>query len=430
MSFLGKLKGMHSGPPAPPKRIDNHGYGWPEDEFEEDGYTYEAPPCERPAVKVPARTVEENVYLERSSGPDPSRHAPPPRPAKNIPTTKAMVNSPRVSQPPPVPQKLVEQHNLDETYIDPNIKMPPQINREEKPGKKAAPRKAPPSRPGPAPAPTPIPNLEDDVYLDPNEGQTEGSDELYLEPNAACPPPPGAGVRLPPPPKIITRVAPPPRAGPRNAPPARPLEAPPPRWHREAPPPVVKPPIPRALSSTHLPGDGKSVPPPEAKRPLFPIKPPPPGMKPHLPPPSLPLPSQSDAAVGGLKKSPLSGTEESRLQEKEWFAGNCDRKTAEAVLSKVNKDGSFLVRYSSAQNTQQPYTLVVLYRQKVYNIPIRYLELEHTQGYALGKEGKRNEEVFSSLQEIISHHMNKTILLIDSKSQAKHSTHLTHPVHP
>lgn len=55
------------------------------------------------------------------------------------------------------------------------------------------------------------------------------------------------------------------------------------------------------------------------------------------------------------------------------------------------QDGAFLIRHSSAQSTRQPYTLAVLYQQKVYNIPIRFLE--ETHGYALGKEGKKNEEV-------------------------------------
>lgn len=55
------------------------------------------------------------------------------------------------------------------------------------------------------------------------------------------------------------------------------------------------------------------------------------------------------------------------------------------------QDGAFLIRHSSAQSTRQPYTLAVLYQQKVYNIPIRFLE--ETRVYALGKEGKKNEEV-------------------------------------
>ncbi|KAG7481031.1 hypothetical protein MATL_G00062430 [Megalops atlanticus] len=399
MSFFGKLKNLHSGPPAPPKRIDNSpAYGWPEDEFdEEDGDTYEAPPCEPPPMKVPPRQVEENVYLGRL-----------PRPAKMTPIGKV--------------QKQERHHDSEETYIDPNAKKPPQINREEKPGKKLAVKKTPPSRPAPAPAPPPAAasHLEEDVYLDPNEGQGD-NDDLYLEPNAACPPPPRVAGRMPPPPKVMSRKAPPPMKKP-PVPGAQPIS-----------PPTAMPP--QLLPSAYLPGDSKTAPTPEVRRPPFPAKlpPPTPGMKPPLPSslkeskPSPPPPPQVDSTVGG-PKSTQSGTEESRLQDKEWFAGNCDRRSAEAVLYKVNKDGAFLVRHSSAQNARQPYTLVVLYRQKVYNIPVRFLE--DTGGYALGKEGKKNEEFFSSLQEIISHHKNNPILLIDSKSQAKHTTYLTHPARP
>ncbi|KAG9334026.1 hypothetical protein JZ751_009258 [Albula glossodonta] len=304
------------------------------------------------------------------------------------------------------PRKMGSPHDPEETYIDPNVKkrelsfrlqqgrvggpvwsptqekanpglqaqcgalpralfapvtLTPLVNREEKPGKKSGLRKSPPSRPVPAPAPAPP--VEEDVYLDPNEGQGD-SDDLYLEPNAGP-------MRMPPPPKTMTREAPPPR----------------------------------------------TAPPPEVKRPPFAMKP---------PPPTTHSKSQSPAHLSLCKWKVL--LEDSRLQDKEWFAGNCDRKAAEAILSRVNKDGAFLVRRSLGQNARQPYTLVVLYRQKVYNIPIRYLE--DTQGYALGKEGKKNEEVFGSLQDIVSHHKDKPILLIDSKSQAKHTTYLMHPSRP
>uniref|UniRef100_A0A668S0U4 SH2 domain-containing protein n=1 Tax=Oreochromis aureus TaxID=47969 RepID=A0A668S0U4_OREAU len=105
-------------------------------------------------------------------------------------------------------------------------------------------------------------------------------------------------------------------------------------------------------------------------------------------------------------------------QDREWFAGDCNRKTAEDLLQRINKDGAFLIRYSSAQSTHQPYTLAVLYQEKVYNIPIRFLE------------GKKNEEdrKIQDLDEMISYHKNNQLLLIDSKSQAKHTAHLTHPV--
>uniref|UniRef100_A0A672JAX5 B-cell linker protein-like n=1 Tax=Salarias fasciatus TaxID=181472 RepID=A0A672JAX5_SALFA len=119
-------------------------------------------------------------------------------------------------------------------------------------------------------------------------------------------------------------------------------------------------------------------------------------------------------------------TKQSGYENREWFAGNCSRKTAEDLLEKVNKDGAFLIRHSSAQSVRQPYTLAVLYQQKVYNVPIRFLE--DAQGYALGKEGKKSEEIFPSLDEMVSHHEINQLLLIDSKSQAKHTAHLIHPL--
>lgn len=379
MSFFGKLKNLHSGPPAPPRRTDNNaGFGWPQDEFDdEEGDMYEAPPCERPAVKVPPRQVEENIYLERTPNPAvPQRQAaPPPRPSK--------------------PSK------------------PPEIDRNEKPGRKEM---MPPPVIRPASAPIPA-AFEEDVYLDPNEEQ-EDSDELYLEPTAACPPAPRGPMRMPLSPKMPASI------------------------------PMMKPPVPRAKSNSVLPSlnEIKTVPPVEERRATFPTKlpPPTPSLKPPLPamlkeakprqavndtmrmasPPNPPMTEPKPvASFGGMRPTKQSGNE-----DKEWFAGDCSRKPAEELLMRINKDGAFLIRHSSAQSARQPFTLAVLYQQKVYNIPIRYLE--DTHGYALGKEGKKNEEIFTSLDEMISHHKNNQLLLIDSKSQAKHTVHLTHPVRP
>lgn len=49
-----------------------------------------------------------------------------------------------------------------------------------------------------------------------------------------------------------------------------------------------------------------------------------------------------------------------------------------------------MVRKSSGQDAQQPYTLVVFYKGRVYNIPVRFIPT--TQQYALGRE-KKGEEV-------------------------------------
>ncbi|XP_022621001.1 B-cell linker protein-like isoform X1 [Seriola dumerili] len=389
MSFFGKLKNLHSGPPAPPKRTDNNaGFGWPQDEFDdEEGDMYEAPPCERPAMKVPQRQVEENVYLERTSSPAvPQRQAaPPPRAGKALkPLQRANVFS-----------------------YEANTRKPPEIDRTEKPGRN---KMMPPPPVRSVPAPVPVSNTEEDVYLDPNEEQ-EDNDDLYLEPTAACAPAPRGPMRpMPPSPK--TALVP-------------------------SPIPMMKPPVPRAKSNSFLPSlnEVKTAPSVEARRATFPTKlpPPTPSVKPPLPanlkeakpsPPNHPMAGTKPvASFGGMRATKQSGNE-----SKEWFAGDCNRKTAEDLLQRVNKDGAFLIRHSSAQNSRQPFTLAVLYQQKVYNIPIRFLE--ETQGYALGKEGKKNEEIFTSLDEMISHHRNNQLLLIDSKSQAKHTAYLTKPARP
>uniref|UniRef100_A0A3Q2CHX9 SH2 domain-containing protein n=1 Tax=Cyprinodon variegatus TaxID=28743 RepID=A0A3Q2CHX9_CYPVA len=78
------------------------------------------------------------------------------------------------------------------------------------------------------------------------------------------------------------------------------------------------------------------------------------------------------------------------VYNKPWFASTCDRKTADDALLRSNMDGAFLVRKSSGQDVQQPYTLVVFYNGRVYNIPIRFVP--STRQYALGRE-KKGEEV-------------------------------------
>ncbi|XP_049906762.1 B-cell linker protein isoform X1 [Epinephelus moara] len=388
MTFFGKLKNLHSGPPAPPRRTDNNAeFAWPQDEFDdEEGDMYEVPPCERPAVKVPQRQVEENVYLERTSNPSPPQR--------------------QAAPPPPRPvNPLKPQPRSEDFFHDPKTKKPPEIDRSEKPGRQLMP---PPPVPS-APAPVPASNTEEDVYLDPNEEQ-EDNDDLYLEPTAACPPPSRGPIRMSPSPK--TALVPSPIS-------------------------VKKPPVPRAQSNSFLPSlnELKMAPSAEVRRTTFPTKPPPPtpSFKPPLPAnlkeakPSPLNPPMADtkpvASSGGVRATKQSGNE-----DKEWFAGDCNRKAAEDLLLRVNKDGAFLIRHSSAQSTRQPYTLAVLYQQKVYNIPIRFLG--DTQGYALGKEGKKNEEIFGTLNGMISHHKNNQLLLIDSKSQAKHTAYLTHPARP
>ncbi|XP_011614189.2 B-cell linker protein isoform X2 [Takifugu rubripes] len=383
MGFFGKLKGSHSGPPAPARRTENN-VGWPQGDYgHEDGDTYEAPPCQRAAVKVPQRQLADNVYLERSV-------AKPAVPQRQAP-------------PPPTSGRFVKSHQqAEDPFNDPNGRKPPAIDRNEKPGKKRL--LLPPVQS------LPPPPVEEDVYLDPNEEQEE--DDVYLEPTEACSPAPHRPMRT----------------------------TPSPQTHFGAPAaPMVKPPVPRAKSHSTLPSLNVEKTAEMRRATLAATLPPPPAPSVRPPPPvnmeakvreerleSSPIPvadTRTAVLPSGVRTTKQSGTE-----GKEWFAGDCNRKTAEALLLRVKKDGAFLIRHSSAQSSRQPYTLAVLYENKVYNIPIRFLE--ELRGYALGKEGKTNEEIFCTLDEMISHHQQNRLLLINSQSQAKHTTFLTHPACP
>ncbi|MGH0155651.1 UNVERIFIED_CONTAM: hypothetical protein FKN15_033637 [Acipenser sinensis] len=95
------------------------------------------------------------------------------------------------------------------------------------------------------------------------------------------------------------------------------------------------------------------------------------------------------------------------------------------TVSASQQDGSFLIRKSSGQDAKQPFTLVVFYKKKVYNIPVRYIE--SSRQYALGKE-KTGEERFGSVSGIIENHQKTPLILIDNQSNTKDSTKLKHPV--
>ncbi|XP_049665833.1 B-cell linker protein isoform X3 [Accipiter gentilis] len=145
------------------------------------------------------------------------------------------------------------------------------------------------------------------------------------------------------------------------------------------------------------------------------------------------LPKVPEAANRSLGTSPhssissISSTadQDAGVYSKAWYAATCDRKTAEDALYRSNKDGSFLIRKSSGQDSRQPYTLVVFYNRRVYNIPIRFIE--STRQYALGRE-KSGEERFDSVAEIVENHQHTSLVLIDSQNNTKDSTKLKHIV--
>lgn len=117
--------------------------------------------------------------------------------------------------------------------------------------------------------------------------------------------------------------------------------------------------------------------------------------------------------------------QEADVHCKPWYAGSCDRKSAEEALYKTNKDGSFLIRKSSGHDSKQPYTLVVFFNKRVYNIPVRFIEA--TKQYALGRK-KNGEEYFGSVAEIIKNHQHSPLVLIDSQNNTKDSTRLKYAV--
>ncbi|XP_077437670.1 B-cell linker protein isoform X2 [Vanacampus margaritifer] len=163
-----------------------------------------------------------------------------------------------------------------------------------------------------------------------------------------------------------------------------------------------------------------------------------PDRKPHPPKcltldmkrPKIPLPNvsylkQTDSDYVG--NGATGQDKDVEIYEKPWFAGECDRKTAEQLLFHTNKDGAFMVRKSSGQDTNQPYTLVVYYKGRVYNIPIRFTH--RRQLYALGRE-KKGEEYFHSVAHIIENHQKSPLVLIDSKSNSKDAARLRFPMKP
>ncbi|XP_029305480.1 B-cell linker protein isoform X2 [Cottoperca gobio] len=149
--------------------------------------------------------------------------------------------------------------------------------------------------------------------------------------------------------------------------------------------------------------------------------------RPKIPFPKLTSPKPADRGSVSAENGSTDQDKDADVYEKSWYACSCDRKTADDVLCRSSKDGAFMVRRSSGQDAQQPYTLVVFYKSRVYNIPIRFIP--NTQQYALGRQ-KTGEEYFSSVSHIIENHQRNALMLIDSQSYSKDATKLCFPVTP
>ncbi|XP_029304857.1 LOW QUALITY PROTEIN: lymphocyte cytosolic protein 2a [Cottoperca gobio] len=96
-----------------------------------------------------------------------------------------------------------------------------------------------------------------------------------------------------------------------------------------------------------------------------------------------------------------------------WYVGKVTRGQAEGCLKRVNKDGAYLVRDSTRQLAQQPFTLMVFYQDKVFNIQIR----QQSHEFLLGT-GLKVKESFPSVSCIIDHYSQSPLLLIDAKNRS------------
>ncbi|XP_041910469.1 SH2 domain-containing protein 6 [Arvicola amphibius] len=123
-----------------------------------------------------------------------------------------------------------------------------------------------------------------------------------------------------------------------------------------------------------------------------------------------------------------SAAEDRSLRGQPWYSGNCDRQAVERALLHFQKDGAYTVRLSSGPHSSQPFTLAVLLKGRVFNIPIRQLDGGHH--YVLGREGRNHEELFSSVAAMVQHYTKHPLPLVDRHSGSRGFTCLLFPTKP
>ncbi|XP_059798680.1 SH2 domain-containing protein 6 isoform X1 [Balaenoptera ricei] len=131
-------------------------------------------------------------------------------------------------------------------------------------------------------------------------------------------------------------------------------------------------------------------------------------------------------SVAATQNAPAA--EEGDLLGQPWYSGNCDRHAVESALLRCQKDGAYTVRPSSGPRGSQPFTLAVLLHGRVFNIPIR--GLDGGRHYALGREGRNHEELFSSVAAMVQHYLQHPLPLVDGHSGSRQLTCLLFPTKP
>ncbi|KAM9345000.1 B-cell linker protein [Symphorus nematophorus] len=436
-SLLNKLRRLKSKPvPKVPARdyrdddqlsepdYDNDMY---EDPREEQDDSYEPPPSHRDFTATPSASFQRGEYLDnRHNRP----HRPPKKPLRPVKASKQLPPEPTHVESDEEDYINPDGSNDDDNYVEP-AENPPSYPIMHSGGSRAG--RDRPMLPTPIPQCPPSP----DVYEVPDQEENSVS----LPASRLCPPHTTQSHSLPPKPSPRVNI----RRSPAivqeptddaeyevcdpedsssnksaNSPPP-PLPKPLARERSPKPPVKPKPDLkPREFDSRTLP-----VMPTEHK-------PSPKAFSLDFKRPKIPLPQFTSliAANRGSFSIENGSTDQDKdadMYKKSWYAGACDRRTADDVLVRSNKDGAFMVRKSSGHDAQQPYTLVVFYKGRVYNIPIRFIPA--TQQYALGRE-KRGEEYFSSVSHIIENHQRNPLVLIDSQSNTKDATKLCYPVKP
>lgn len=133
--------------------------------------------------------------------------------------------------------------------------------------------------------------------------------------------------------------------------------------------------------------------------------------------PSRSLPAKLQEAMTDHRRSARASPPQTDMGGRQdmdpaWYLGQITRGEAESCLRRVNRDGTFLVRDSSNRSSNQPYTLVVLYQDKVYNIQIR----RNQDRFMLGT-GMKASESFERVSDIVNQHKHTPLLLIDAKNR-------------